>query len=298
MLTKKFGQVTAVDGLSLNIEAGEIYGFLGLNGAGKTTTVRMLLGMIRPTSGSVKLFGRDISSSGQIWSRVGYLVDVPSAYPDLTVRENLEIARRLYHVRDAGAVNRIMDKLDITAYAGRRARSLSHGNYQRLGLARALLHDPELILLDEPANGLDPAGIVEIRELLRDLARERGTTVLMSSHILDEVARLATRIGIIHKGHLIEEIDADRLERQLQPKLVVDTLDNRAARLVLAGAGFELDTGMNGNLELHDDRAVSHPEDIAALLVSSGTKLTMLQVKPEDLEAHFMRIIGGGGIRS
>ncbi|MBN1190529.1 MAG: ABC transporter ATP-binding protein [Dehalococcoidales bacterium] len=297
-LIKCFRDVLAVDNLSLSINQGEIYGFLGLNGAGKTTTIRMLLGMIRPSSGFVRLFDQKMQAGySDIWSKVGYLVDVPSAYPDLTVRENLEITRRLYGVADVLAVDRIMDKLAVTPYADRRARTLSHGNSQRLGLARALIHEPELVILDEPANGLDPAGIVEIREMLRNLSRVYGTTVLMSSHILDEVARLATRIGIIHEGHLIEELDTVSLEQRLRPRLVIDTRDNGAAGETLTAAGFNIEGTPDGIIEINDDRAVSHPDDIAALLMGAGARITQLHIQHDDLESHFMRIIGGNGDR-
>src|SRR4030067_842204 len=154
-LTKHFGDVVAVADLSLNIQPGEIYGLLGLNGAGKTTTIRMLLGMIRPNAGSISLFGIRVKPGERsIWRRVGYLVEPPHAYPDISVRENLEMVRRLRKLDDAGAVQRIMEELGLTQYARRRARTLSLGNAQRLGLAKALIHHPDLIILDEPANGL------------------------------------------------------------------------------------------------------------------------------------------------
>src|SRR6185503_9086121 len=153
----------------LRVDRGEIYGFLGLNGAGKTTTIRMLLGMIRPSAGNVKVLGQVIGHQGNgsgPWAQVGHLVESPSNYPELTVRENLEIARRLQGVKDPKATDEVMDQLVLASYADRKSGTLSLGNLQRLGLARALLHHPELIILDEPANGLDPAGIVEIRKLL------------------------------------------------------------------------------------------------------------------------------------
>src|SRR5215211_2941242 len=213
-LVKRYGAVTAVDAVSLRVAKGEIYGFLGLNGAGKTTTIRALLGMIRPNSGVVSLFGEPIGPNGRgPWRRVGHLVETPAAYPELTVCENLEVARRLHDIADGGTTMRALDRFGLAAYATRPARTLSLGNLQRLGLARALLHEPELMMLDEPANGLDPAGVVEIRKLLESLAHEKGVTIFMSSHILTEVDRLATRIGIIHKGKLIEELDTEKLEQ-------------------------------------------------------------------------------------
>ncbi|HSL72526.1 MAG TPA: ABC transporter ATP-binding protein, partial [Longimicrobiales bacterium] len=189
-LSKRYGAVRAVEGIDLRIEGGEIYAFLGLNGAGKTTTIRMLLGLVRPSEGSVRLFGEPLGAGGRgPWQRVGHLVETASAYPELTVRENLEIYRRLYRVSDLAAVARVLERLGLAAQAERRASVLSLGNLQRLALARALLHRPDLLILDEPANGLDPAGVVEVRELLRSLVREQGITVFMSSHVLVEVDR-------------------------------------------------------------------------------------------------------------
>lgn len=209
-LTKRYGEVVAVDSLEVEVRSGEIYGFLGRNGAGKTTTVRMLLGLIQPTAGEVTMLGRPLRRGDQSWlSKVGFLVETASAYPNLTVRENLDIQRRLTGA-PRGAIDEAIEQLGLAQYADRRAGQLSLGNKQRLSLARALIHRPQVLLLDEPANGLDPAGIVEIRRLLRGLA-DSGVTVFMSSHILGEVAHLADRIGIVHEGRLIEELDRDQL---------------------------------------------------------------------------------------
>jgi len=213
-LSKDYGKVRAVEHLSLRVAEGEIYAFLGLNGAGKTTTIRMLLGMIKPTSGYARVLQTKVQiGKAEPWESVGYMVEDPHAYPELTVYENLEVARRLHPGTPQAAVGRIIDRLGLGEYANRRTGTLSHGNAQRLGLAKALIHNPRLLILDEPANGLDPAGIVEIRQLLLELTRERGGTVFMSSHILAEVSRLAGRIGIIHEGHLVQELNADELEQ-------------------------------------------------------------------------------------
>jgi len=210
-LAKRYRDVLAVDSLDLDVRRGEIYGFLGRNGAGKTTTIRMLLGLIRPSGGEVEVLGRRIvPGETSVFARVGYLVETATAYPNLTVRENLEIQRRLTGSLPAAVTDSIA-LLRLEPYADRRAGQLSLGNKQRLALARALLHSPDVLLLDEPANALDPAGIVEIRELLRSLADERGVTVFMSSHILAEVAHLADRIGIVHEGRLLEECSREEL---------------------------------------------------------------------------------------
>jgi ABC-2 type transport system ATP-binding protein len=290
-LSKSYRDVRAVDSVNLRVVRGEIYGFLGLNGAGKTTTIRALLGMIRPSQGSVRVLDQAVGPYGRgPWSRIGHLVERPSAYPELTVRENLEIARRLQKVADKEATSRVIERLGIGTYADRKAGTLSTGNYQRLGLARALLHNPELLILDEPANGLDPAGVVEIRELLRELTREHGVTVFMSSHILTEVDRLATRIGIIHKGKLIEELDAEKLEKLSARTLVVRTRNTNVAYDVLKDAGYILSSDPGGSIRLNDLRAVDAPDEVARILVHEGASPTYLAVEQESLEDHFLRL--------
>ncbi len=295
-LSKRYpGGVLAVDGLDLRVARGEIYAFLGLNGAGKSTTIRMLLGMVSPTAGSAELLGTRVEPGATaLWRRVGSLVETATAYPDLTVRENLEIARRLTGVPDRGVVDRVVEQLALGAYRDRRAGALSLGNLQRLALARALLHEPELLILDEPANGLDPAGVIEIRELLRTLAAERGATVFMSSHILAEVDQLATRVGIVHRGRLVEELDSGALQRHRDPRLVVAARDLDAAAAALTAAGFApvrpvLDEGTTV-LEVRDPRAVAAPDEVARLLVASGAPPTHLAVTRESLERHFIRV--------
>jgi ABC-2 type transport system ATP-binding protein len=295
-LSKRYrGDVLAVDEVNLRVASGEIYAFLGLNGAGKSTTIRMLLGMITPTHGHVELFGERVRPEAtRLWRRVGHLVDTAIAYPELTVRENLDVARRLQAVADAAVVDRTIEQLGLSAYADRRAGVLSLGNVQRLALARALLHRPQLLVLDEPTNGLDPAGVIEVRELLRTLAHERGVTVFMSSHILAEVDRLATRVGIVHRGRLIEELDSDALERHRDQRLEIGARHLEVAEEALRASGFSprrrTTNSSNTVLELREPRAIDAPENIAHLLVKVGAQLTRLAVTRETLEDHFIRI--------
>jgi ABC-2 type transport system ATP-binding protein len=292
-LSKFYGQVRAVDSVSLQVKQGEIYGFLGLNGAGKTTTIRALLGMIRPSKGSVRVLGRAVGPNGRgPWRRVGHLVEAPAAYPELTVRENLDVARRLQGISDASATSRVIERLGLASYADRKAGVLSTGNLQRLGLARALLHEPELLILDEPASGLDPAGVVEIRELLASLVHENGATVFMSSHILTEVDRLATRIGIIHEGRLLEELDAEKLEALRSRRLEIKARDLKAAQSALAQAGFAVKVD-ESTILLNETRAIEAPDEVATLLVNAGTPPSRLAVEQEDLEHYFLRLTEG-----
>jgi ABC-2 type transport system ATP-binding protein len=292
-LGKRFGNVTAVENLSLRVTQGEIYAFLGLNGAGKTTTIRMLLGMIKPTSGYARVLGTRVRlGSREPWAQVGYLVEMPHPYPELSVFENLEVTRRLHPGTAPKAVGEVIERLRLAAYADRRAGNLSQGNAQRLGLAKALLHHPSLLFLDEPANGLDPAGIVEIRQLLLELTREQGVTVFMSSHILAEIARLARRIGIIHEGRLLQEMEVDELERNRRKRLVLRTRDLQAARQVLTAAGHPVELLEDGSIQLEDAASINHPEEIARLLVMAGEPPTELRVEEEELEQYFLRLVG------
>jgi ABC-2 type transport system ATP-binding protein len=227
---------------------------------------------------------------------VGHLVETPTAYPELTVLENLEIARHLQGVADRQATHRAIERFGLGTYAQRRAGTLSLGNLQRLGLARALLHDPELVILDEPANGLDPAGVVEIRELLTHLARERGVTVFVSSHVLAEVDRLATRVGIIHQGRLIQELTRSELHQHRRRWLEIDANNRNAAWAALAAAGFLVTHSERGDsLVMRDPRAVDTPEEVARLLVGAGVPPTRLLVQQEDLEQYFLRLTGAAG---
>lgn len=301
-LTKIYGKTHAVDNVNLSVKQGEIFGFLGLNGAGKTTTIRMLLGMVAPTSGQCYLQGKKVSAgNNSIWNDVGYMVETPYSYPELTIRENLEIVRKLRGIEDRGCVNLIIKKLKLEDYASKKVKNLSLGNAQRLGIAKAIIHKPKILILDEPTNGLDPAGIVEVRQLLLDLAKNLGATILVSSHKLDEISRIATNIGIIHDGKLIMEIDGEQLENQLKKSLIVGGKDITAMESALNKAGYKADvtvrsvTEESHSLQIQNEDAVNNPEKIATLLVNAGYPPILLKVEKEDLEMYFLRFIKENG---
>ncbi len=295
-LGKNYGEVKAVEHLSLRVAEGEIYAFLGLNGAGKTTTIRMLLGMIKPTTGYANVLQTRVRLGRQDpWGSVGYLVEIPHSYPELTVTENLEVARRLHPGISAESVHQIIKRMGLEEYEERRASTLSQGNAQRLGLAKALLHHPRLLILDEPANGLDPAGIVEIRSLLIELTSQQGASIFMSSHILAEVSRLAQRIGIIHQGRLLQEMSMDELEHRRGRRLVLKVRDLERARQALSAAGQPVEILPGGAIELKQTAAIEHPDDINRLLVEAGTSPTELMIEEEDLEQYFLRLVGIDG---
>ncbi len=291
-LSKHYGKLFAVDKVTINIRKSEIYGFLGLNGAGKTTTIRMLLGLISPTSGEAFLNGVKVNpGNAGMWNDVGYLVEIPYSYPDLTVRENLEIIRRLRLIKERKSVDSILERLKLDRYSEVRGKNLSQGNAQRLGLAKALIHNPEILLLDEPANGLDPEGIVEIREMLSDLALNGGTTIFISSHILGEISKLATRIGIIHEGQIIHESSVREMEKLRKHCLKVKVRDPQGAKDILEKNKYSLSTTDNGILEITGMEAIQNPDKIATILVNEGYPPVMLNTEEEDLETFFLRVI-------
>lgn len=290
-LTKKYGEFTAIENVSLRVKQGEIYGFLGLNGAGKTTTIEALLGIIKPTEGECYLNGTKVHlKNNDIWHDVGYLVDAPYAYPELTVKENLHIFFKLRLLTNQKRIQQVIQQLNLTDYEHVRVKKLSYGNRIRLGIAKAILHEPKILILDEPVNGLDPAGIIDIRNLLQGLAKNDGVTILMSSHILEEVAKVCTTIGIIHEGKLLKEINKQRLEEELYEVLKIKTKDLQTSRKLLGKEGYETKL-IDDQLVVTNKQAIKRPERVARLLIGHGQSLTELMVEKESLEKYFLRMI-------
>ena len=296
-LSKKYGKNLVVDDLNLSIESGEIVGFLGLNGAGKTTTMRMLLGLIKPTSGECYIQGNKVDQNNlEVLNEIGYIIETPYSYPDLTVQENLEIVSTLRGIRNKEVVDWVTEKLKLKQYKDKQVKHLSLGNIARLGIAKAIIHKPKILILDEPTNGLDPFGVIEVRELLKELANNLGTTVLISSHKLEEISKIATRIVIIHEGRLIREVESKDLDKCLEKKLSVSGSNNKAMKKVLSNNGyrvnFKSDLENNSSyLELIDTKSVESSEEIATLLVNAGYPPKILTVEKEDLENYFLRIL-------
>lgn len=274
----------------MTVGKGEIYGFLGLNGAGKSTLIRILLGMINANKGQVKLFGKEVNAKFENWNKIGYLVETPHSYGNISVYDNLRLIHKLRRLSDINLIDRIIDDLKINRYKHIKAKQLSMGNKQRLGLAKALIHRPELLILDEPINGLDPAGIVEVRNLLLSLAQE-GSTIFLSSHILEEIAKITDRIGIIHNGTLIKEINKEEMHSELEEKLLVKTQEQEKARNTLIEHGIDATPNEKGQLEVKEVNHIRNPGRIAELLVQA--QLPPLELIPykEDLEHYFLRQI-------
>lgn len=289
-LSKTYGGgVAAVQGVSLSVSAGEVYGFLGPNGAGKSTTIRMLLGLIAPTGGAAQLWGRDVRRDKSVLARVGSLVDGGTFYPFLSGRLNLEVLGRTQGRHDASRVSALLAQVGLEDAADRKVKGYSTGMRQRLGVAAALLNDPDLVILDEPANGLDAAGIGEMRALIQGLARDAGKTVFLSSHLLHEVEQVCDRVAIVDKGRVVREAAMGDLTRS--DAVVIEVETPGAALAALAGrwpAAVE-----DGRLTVQAGRA-----DIPALvqaLVGAGVPVFGVAADRRSLESAFLSITNEAG---
>lgn len=291
-LTKVYGKRTAVNRVELEIGKGDIYGFLGPNGAGKTTTIRMLLGLIRPTQGEVHIFGKNLRKERlAILRRVGSLVESPSYYGHLTAYENLEVQRRVLGV-PRSRIDEVLSAVRLTKEAKRTVKGYSLGMKQRLGIAASMLGSPELLILDEPTNGLDPAGIHEIRELIKSMPEQYGMTVLVSSHLLSEIDLMATKVGIIRQGTLVfqDRIETLRNEAAGHIRLVVSKPE-QAERLLMAAGWRSARTGSELLLDLAADAVVPR---LVAELVSAGHLIYRVEEVRRSLEDIFLEKVGGG----
>lgn len=293
-LSKYYKNKKAVNGININVKKGDIYGFLGQNGAGKTTTIRMIMGLIKPTQGEVSLFGQRILP-GQYshYGRIGSIIETAGFYPNLTAVENLEIHRRLMGVTNKNYLEEALELTGMTEVRNKKIKGFSLGMKQRLGISRALLHRPELLILDEPTNGLDPVGIKEIRKLILDLSMKQKVTVLVSSHILSEIEQIASRIGIINDGKLIEEIDFEELKKKSRSYIEVKINDDKNACFVLEKyLGITdykvMDQGIIRIYERLNESATCN-----RILSENGLKVSGISVMNDTLEDYFLQITGG-----
>jgi ABC-2 type transport system ATP-binding protein len=290
-LTKRYGTRVAVNDLSLEVRRGEIYGFLGPNGAGKTTTIRMCLGLITATAGRVEILGRDVAREGKrLLPHVGALIEQPALYPYLSGRNNLRaVGDALGGVTEA-RLGAVLDLVGLAVRERDRVKTYSLGMKQRLGVAMALLNDPDLLILDEPTNGLDPAGVVEMRDLLRRLAAD-GKTVFLSSHLLSEVRQICTRVAIINRGWLVVESSVEDLTRG-HGEYVVSVNQPEAALVALRrppwGARARMDGGRHIITEAPDGQSAA----LNLFLVGAGFIPESIVARAEDLEAVFLRLTG------
>ncbi|MBU3215216.1 ABC transporter ATP-binding protein [Clostridium estertheticum] len=295
-LTKKYKGVSVVDNLNINIEKGEIYGFLGQNGAGKTTTLRMLMGLIRISEGEVELFGQN-NYSKKIYKKIGSLIEYPGFYPNLTAEENLEIHRRMAGIENIEYIKEALEivGLNYDEIKNKKVKNYSLGMKQRLGISRAILHKPELLILDEPTNGLDPLGIRDIREILLELKNKKGITIIISSHILSEIEHIATKIGVIHRGKLLEEIDYRELQRRNRKYLRVKVSDDKKACFLLGNKLNIKDFDVLEKNVLRIYENLDKGSQIAKLFINNDLELHEMQLSVDNLEDYFVRLTGGEG---
>ena len=296
-LTKQFGEELAVDNLSIHVEQGKIYGLLGRNGAGKTTTMRMIMGLVRPTAGEIKIFGRDYHQDvEQTYSRIGSIIETPGFYENLTGSENLKILARLRGIHREDEIHKALVTVGLDKEPRKVFGDYSLGMKQRLGIAAAIMHQPELLILDEPTNGLDPIGISEVRHFLMNLCRERQTTIMISSHILSEIEQMAETIGVMHQGRLIEEIQMEDLRKRKRQYVEFEVSDENRATLLLEDKLKLMDYSVH---EGHTLRIYSHfnrRAEINQLFVENGIGVSKITISEEKLEDYFAGPIGGGKI--
>lgn len=294
-LTKRYAKRDVVDRLDLRVRKGEIYGFLGLNGAGKTTTIRMLMGLIHPTAGEVRLFDRPIPAERmRVMRKVGALVESPSYYAHLSGRENLRVSATLLDVPDA-RIDEVLEIVHLTDDAGRRAGDYSLGMKQRLGIANALLGSPSLVVLDEPTNGLDPAGIHEIRDLIRRMPREHGITVLVSSHLLAEIDQMATAVGVIHAGRLIFQGPIEQLRERSRAHVRLQVDRPQDAVTALSGHGRLSNVRLDQGALRLDSTLPADAARVVRALVEDGISVYRVSEEQLTLEEIFLELTGEAG---
>lgn len=296
-LTKVYGEQKAVNSVNLHIEKGSIYGLLGRNGAGKTTIMKMILGLTDITNGEVSVFNQNIKGNEKkIYPRIGAIIETPGFYPNLTGTENLEIFALLRGTAFPDAVKNALEVVSLPHKDKKLFGNYSLGMKQRLGIANAILHDPEVLILDEPTNGLDPIGIAEVRNFIKDLSIKKGKTILISSHILSEITLLADTVGIIDKGVLLEESSMEELNKKNRKYIMLEVSDVSKTTIVL-----EKEFGIT-NYSVEDNNHVkiySHGLDMAKInksLVMNGISVASSQTCNDSLEDYFKKITGGEGI--
>lgn len=293
-VSKKYGNQFAADNINMTINKGDIYGFIGQNGAGKTTLIRMITGLVHRTNGEIELFGGS-SESELNYGRtlIGSLIETPSFYDNMTARENLEVSRLIRNIAGKECIDEVLELVGLKDAGKKKFKNFSLGMKQRLGIANALMGNPKLLILDEPINGLDPMGIVEVRELLKKVNKEKDMTILISSHILTELSELATKYGIISKGKLIQEISAEELKEKCRQ--YIDTRVDDTSRTVTI---LERELGISEYEVLENNRVKIFTDldmagEINSMLVKNGVIVKSIIVREDKLEEYFINTVGG-----
>lgn len=293
-LTKQYGKRIAVNNVNMKIKKGDIYGFIGRNGAGKTTMIRMITGLVTPTRGEIVLFSqKGIRNMKDGLPRIGSIIEHPALYIDFTALENMELRSKLLGVPDKKVIDSILETVELSDVGKKKVKNFSLGMRQRLGLALTLLGNPDFLILDEPINGLDPEGIVEMRKLLKKLNEEQGITILISSHLLGELSKLATRYGVINYGTLVEEFTDKELELKCRKYLDIKVSDSAAASFVLENIfkTTNYDVLPDNTIKVYDLLDMSG--EICLELAKKSVKVYSIEFKGDVLEKYFMNLIGG-----
>lgn len=292
-LCKQYKQFRALNGLSMHVPKGAIYGFVGRNGAGKTTLIRLICGLQEPTSGSVHLYGIENTDKNIVKSRrrMGAVIETPAIYMDMTAKENLKQQYRILGLPSFDGIEELLELVGLENTGKKKVKNFSLGMKQRLGIAIALAGDPDFLVLDEPINGLDPQGIIEIRELILKLNREHQITVLISSHILDELSRLATHYGIIDQGQMIKELSAEELEAACRKCSRIEVTDVKALSRVLDSMNIDYKIISDTQVDVFAKVNISQ---LTLALMQEGCEVLALQEKDESLESFYVSLVGGG----
>ena len=295
-LSKKYQNVTVVDHVNLHIPKGKIYGLLGRNGAGKTTIMKMMLQLVSPTAGKIMMFGKDHREQMKdTYQKIGSIIETPGFYTNLTGQENLEILARFRKNVSKASVKHALEVVGLDQEKKKPFSDYSLGMKQRLGIAAAIMHEPELLILDEPINGLDPIGISEIRQFLCELSRTKGTTILISSHVLNEIEQIADMIGVINQGKLVEEVNMDELHKRKRKYVAFTVSDSlKASKLLENHCGI-----YDYDIREHMLKVYEPAFNVGAfnqLLVENQLLVTGINSCEENLEDYFSELIGGGGI--
>lgn len=291
-VTKQYRKQKAVNSISISIEQGAIYGLIGRNGAGKTTLMKMIAGLSAPTDGDIAVFGMKGAEKNSVMSRIGALIENPGLYPNMTAEENLKVKCCALGIRDKNLPAELLELVGLSDTGKKAARKFSLGMKQRLAMAIALTGNPDILLLDEPTNGLDPQGIAEIRETILRLNREKNITFIISSHILDELSKIATHYGIIHKGELIEQLTREELSAKCSEHIELKTDSNQLACTVLDEMGIADYTAVDSET-LHVFANSDLCGDISLRLAQKGIKVKEIAVKSEALEEYYLKLTGG-----
>ena len=292
-LTKCYSNQCVVNDLSIHIPKGKIYGLLGRNGAGKSTIMKMVMNLVKPTSGEILLFNESINQKQEDYARVGALIEIPGFYSHLTAYDNLKLLARLRGVHKMDAIECVLRQMGLEQVSGKKVAEFSVGMKQRLGIAAAMLHEPELLILDEPTNGLDPIGIRDIREMLRKLCDERKTTIMISTHILSEVEQLADYIGIVDKGKLLQEVSMETLEEVSRTYLKIQVSNVSRAAFILESELKMRDYKVMDDHTIHIFEHLNKGAKINRAFVKNEIEVYGLNLCKGSLEEYFTRVTGG-----